>query len=71
MGVPSFPDDAKKARAQVLSREGISFLHELTAIGNKFDEPAKLGPAASAEERERLLAGVVWLRFTAHPEPKP
>ena len=71
VGVPSFPDDAKKARAQVLPREGISFLHELTAIGNKFDEPAKLGPAASAEEREKLHAGVVWLRFTAHPEPKP
>jgi len=60
---PRFPADAEAARADFLPREGFSLLHDLAAIGNKFDPAEDLGPEGAAAPREGLLAGTLWLRF--------
>jgi hypothetical protein len=61
---PRFPEDAEDARAVFLPRDGIALLHDLAAIGNKFDAAKDLGPQAAAPPREGLVAGTLWLRFS-------
>ena len=65
---PSFPKDADDARAEVLPRDGISFLVEPSPIGTKFDRPDEMGPQAAAPPFEGFFSGSVWFSWTRPPQ---
>ena len=58
---PSFPAGSKSAVAELPPRGGLTLLHELPAIGDKFDPPEDLGPSAAASSVEGNFRGSVVL----------
>jgi hypothetical protein len=48
--VPVFPEGSKLAVADLPPPGGLTLLHELPAIGNKFDSAADLGPSAAPSD---------------------
>lgn len=59
--VPRFPEGSKSAVADLPPAGGLTLLHELPAIGNKFDAPEELGPSAAASTTTGDFQGTVVL----------
>ncbi len=59
---PRFPPGARTAVAEV--PEGLTVLHQISAIGTKFHRPEELGPAAGRRLRPGPRRGDVWLVFS-------
>lgn len=62
---PTFPDDAKDARAEVHRPNGLAFLDAAPAVGTKFHPAENLGPQSRPMPRDGLHGGAIWLRFGA------
>lgn len=67
---PTFPDDARHARAEV-PPEGLTILHEIPAIGTKFHPPEELGPSGWQTSTSEEYEGVIWLLAGSLREPRP
>jgi hypothetical protein len=59
---PRFPSGARSAIAEV--PQGITVLHQISAIGSKFHPPAALGPSARRRLPPGPRRGGLWLAFS-------